>query len=130
MDFVAEYEFQVEYRPVTKSGTVDFLSRAVPDGSSPTSENYEGDLVAALYSVQAKENPNHNILLLGGPRHFHGLKIRVQDENKRRSIKNMAKIFMIWEGKFLRRNGNGLKYVPFMKDMIAVLKTFHDDFVL
>lgn len=127
MVFLAEYEFKVEYRSGVSNGAADYLSRTVPAGPPLTSEADEGDLVAALDSTIATEHPALELYLHDISRYLQCLKIFEEEEVKRRSIKRMAKHFMVWEGKLLRRTKNGLRPVPFITERTAILHTFHDD---
>lgn len=56
----------------------------------------------------------------------HGVKIRVDDQNKRHSIKHMAKTFIMLDGKLLGCTRKGLKTAPFMNERNAIFKTFID----
>lgn len=126
MEFLAEYEFEVLYRPGAGNEAAEYLFHTVPAGSSLATERYEEDLVASLDSVTTEENPTLERLLLDVARHLQGLKIRFDDEEKSLSVKPMAENFKMWEAKLLRSTRNGLNSVPFRKDRTAILKTFYD----
>ncbi|CDF33201.1 unnamed protein product [Chondrus crispus] len=105
LDFLAEYDFTVEYRRGSANSAADYLSRIQPkNGDNPTCQE-EGDLALAITTP------------IYSP----------EDLEEKSRMKNNAKNFLVWESKLLRRTIRGLRVVAPISDREKILKGFHDD---
>ena len=55
MDFLAEYEFEIKYRPGGNNSADDFLSRLKAEGEEGIDSHDEGDLVCSVSDPQVAQ---------------------------------------------------------------------------
>ena len=128
MDFLAEYEFTVQYRPGTENTAADFLSRQTDGARAKVlSDMDEGDL--ALAFAPEIEEPFEDLepFCQEVARYLLGYQLVETDANKRKSIRRAAKNFLIWDDGLFRRTPKGPRAIPTRNARPALLRCFHDD---
>ena len=126
MDFLAEYEFTVQYRPGTENTAADFLSRQINAVKAELSDVDEGDLALAI--LQSDE-PFEDLepFCQEVARYLLGYPLLETDSNKRKTIRCAANNFLIWDDGLFRRTPKGPRAIPTRRARPALLRCFHDD---
>ena len=122
LDFLAEYDFLIEYRPGKNNGSADFLSRiSLGDGSQVEGE----DELLCLATLEVNEN-DMEIDFIQVANYILGARLD-GDESERRRIRRIAKHYFVWNGDLFRRRFSGLVTVPPISRRPAILKHYHDE---
>lgn len=123
LDFLAEYEVEIAYRPGDRNKAADFLSR---HSNIAPIEGDEGDLVfttvteASSELLDGMEPPLQEVI-----RHLSNQALETDDKNLRKNIRRGSKYFVLWEDKLFRRTGKGLRVVAPMRERVKILRCFH-----
>ena len=123
LDFLAEYDYKIQYRPGKVNAAADFLSRL--DGPQETRET--SDILAV-----ATESETIMFDLLEPScqevaRYLQGQPLHTTDQRERRAIRRNSKHFLIWAGRLFRRTPNGIRAIPDIPTRVPLLKSFHDN---
>ena len=113
LEFLAEYDFSIEYRPGKNNGSADYLSSICVDGG----EKYDLEDLLCLVALEVDENDMEvdfiqlrNYLLGARPD---------GDETQRRRIHRIAKHYFICNGNLSRRRLSGLVVPPYHADPLS-----------
>ena len=124
LDFLAEYDFKIEYRSGKKNGAADYLSRI--DTGVTVSDGYdEGDI--ACFSVDLSDFQGLEPDLISIASYLSGLSIDHLDPALRHKIRRNARKFVIWEGNLFRRTQKDVKFVPHIINRPNILTSYHDE---
>ena len=120
LDLLAEYRFNIEYRPGKENGAADFLSRNPlhKRPKEPMEEHRSKEIVAAVTYLDFDLEPQ----LLEIIKYLQDLSAQVD-----KRIKREAKKYVLWGLHLFRRTANGLRSIPAIYDRIKILRAFHDE---
>ena len=129
LDFLAEYEFKIEYRPGQQNGAVYYLSRIQHQCENSVEKEIpedNGELSCAIPEA-APDFSQYELFHADTARYLEGNEMEVTEKRLQFAIRRSAKNFMVWEGKLLRRTPHGLRVIPPKEDRLSILRTFHDE---
>ena len=126
IDFLAEYEFEIKYRPGGKNGAADFLFRLKPEGEDGIDSHDKGDLVCSVSDPQVAQ-PDWEPHLIDISRYLGGIEMTEADARRRRLNCRSTKRFMACKGQLFRRTNNGLPSIPPIEAQRRIICAFHDE---
>ena len=118
LSFLADYEFEIIYRPGRKNANADFCSRPF-DASLPNPFGFEEE-EGTVVVVQVEE-PLQKVMS-----YLMSLGLTNPTETFEKSVRVKAKNFMVSEERLFRRVKRGLRYVPNIDDRTIILSELHD----
>lgn len=127
MDFLAEYEFDIKYRPGAKNGVADFLPRVERGDIGPSPYEDEGDLVCSVHSFAHTGTEEIEPYLTDILRYLQGLDMEERDTKNRCRLRREAKRFLVWQGEVFLRSSNRLKLAPTFQPRLKIMKGLHDE---
>lgn len=129
LDFLAEYEFEIQYRPGKDNIPPDFLSR-LESGPAPEDDAHdEGEVQLFLGSASEADAIGLDMeeRLVDIFKYLSGFPYKVGDSKARRLVRKAAVHHVVWEGKLFRRTREGLRIVLNKQDRVKALKFFHEE---
>lgn len=124
LDFLAEYDFKVEYRPGKLNAPADYLSRL--NSTASVMEGYdEGDMVCMALSVEEFSILEPHLVSIAT--YLTGFSIDHLDDEDRRNTRRNGKRFVVWNGNLFCRVRNDVKLVPAVKNRDLILHAYHDE---
>lgn len=128
LDFIAEYDFEIEYRNGSSNKAADFLSR-IQHGEEVVGGFDEGEVMCVLVESQTREDLAADLepTLQEIAWHLSGWPLAELCSNQKASVRRRSVEFVRWEGRLYRRSRNRpLAIVP-RAEKQGVLKALHDD---
>lgn len=122
LDFLAEYDFHVVYRPGTANGAADFLSRQALEEPALGIAEDDGQVAMVTLCDERDLEP----FLVEIKRHLRGEVIHEHDPRLRRGIRRASKSFLVWNDELFRRTPLGPKIVLPKSIRTQALEMFHD----
>ena len=126
IDFLAEYEFGIKYRPGGKKGTADFLSRLKAEDEDGIDSHDERDLVCSVSDPQEAQ-PDWEPHLIDISRYLRGIEMTEVDAPRRRPNRQSAKSSMACNGQLFRRTNNGLRVILPIEARRRINRAVHDE---
>ena len=125
MDFLAEYEFKVQYRPGNKNKAADALSRLCIGENQRGDTEDDGDFVCS-YHNQVFDGLDLEPHLNDITRYLNGGDVEELDSRQRRLNRRDAKRFLTHDGNIFRRTTAGLRAIPAQNACKNIVRAFHD----
>ena len=130
LDFLAEYDFKVTYRPGVRNGATDFLSRIAHDGDDQMNSAHEGELACGVggpgnFPLNAFSGLEPALIEIN--KYLSGFEAGEKDPKLRRRTRRNAKRFLLWNGKLFCRTGGGLRAIPPARMRSDILRASHDE---
>ena len=121
LDFLAEYNFDIEYRPGEENGPADYLSRSAPEEDG---RGVEINQITALAVIP--ENRDYEAELCGIIDFLSSNEIDKTPRELRPWVKRHRHHYLLWDHQLFKRTGHGLRTVPSQNARMGILKAFHD----
>lgn len=127
LDFLAEYEFEFQYRKGSLNKAADFLSR-IKHGEEVIEGTDEGDLLCVL-SEEISEAASFDLEeeLVEVVTHLSGKCSTGRNKQEKAGIRRRSKNHVLWQGRLYRRGKKGLTVVVRRGDRRGVVKALHDE---
>ena len=124
LDFLAEYDFKVEYRAGKQNASADFLSRI--DTGATVEEGYdEGELACLVTPLDEFNGLEDRLVSIA--KYLTGFSVDHLSPEERQKVRRNAKRFAVWDGSLFRRVEKRLKLVPRLDQRMSILQTYHDE---
>lgn len=125
LDFLAEYNFKIEYKPGEENGPADFLSRLMYGEKEQSQPKLNQVCVVGPETVDAKRDYEKEIV---GMIQFLTLKdISSVENDVRKWVKSNASNFFITKDGLFRRTAQGIRVVPDIPLRSKIMRTYHDE---
>lgn len=123
LDFLSEYNFNVEYRRRAANGIVNYLSHVKVPGAVSSDE---GKLAMAVCTYEANDlKPQLQALFS----YLQDLNIDPIPKAQQARVIASSKYFLVLERRMFRRTPRGLRIIAPISSRREILRTFHDDVV-
>lgn len=122
LDFLAEYDYNMKYKPGSTNSAADFLPRDAAMSPPIGLDEDEGEVAIVAFEADAGLEP----VLVDLRRFLLGMPLLEKDPKARRAVRRLSKSFIVWNHQLFHRTPLGPKLV-IPKDLRRqVLETFHD----
>ena len=121
MNFLAEYNYRVVYKPGKENCAADFLSRHAHSDPAIDTGDDEGLVMVAVPAQVDLEPALQDIKL-----HLEGKEMVTEDVRLRRNARRAGRHFLVWNNQLFRRTTLGPKVVVPRQLRQRVLRMFHD----
>ena len=126
MEFLAEYEFEVKYRPGGKNSATDFLSLLKKEDMDEVDPVDEGGLVCSV-EARLSEEADLEPHLIDILKYLSSIEMTELDARRRRLNRRNAKRFMACNNRLFRRTNSGLRAIPPIEARKKIVRAFHDE---
>ena len=108
MSTLAEYNFEVHYRPGPRNANADYLSRSSTEMGMVLSVRLEPDLKSVVEYLTT------------------GM-VKADSSKFAKAIKVRAKNYTMYDGNLYRRTANGLRFIPAEEERIIIMEGLHNE---